>query len=133
MIRAGLSSGTSTAGGSSGPGAAGTRGRRPPWRRSTRTRSRARMPPGRGRGLAGRLLHDQQRGPGVGEHEGDLVRGEPEVDRHHDRAQRVGGEHRLEELRAVGHHDRDPVPEARYRAAHGRRHGGDPLVQSGPR
>src|ERR1700733_7466902 len=60
------------------------------------------------------------------------VRGQPEVDRDRDRAQGVGGEHGLEELRRVRHHDGHPVPGADAALAHGGRDRADPLVKLRP-
>lgn len=58
-------------------------------------------------GVFGVGHHDGR--PAVVEDVGDLVAMEPSVDRHDDETGVPHGEHRLEVLGAVGHHDRNPV------------------------
>jgi hypothetical protein len=57
---------------------------------------------------------------------------EPEVDRDDDRADGGGGEHRLEELGAVGHHDRHPVAGPDSALPQRRRQPADPFVELRP-
>jgi hypothetical protein len=65
------------------------------------------------RGEAGQCaqhrVSDKDRRPAVGQQLRDLAGGEPEIHRHGDRAQQVGGQHRLEELGPVSHENRHPV------------------------
>ena len=77
-------------------------------------------------------LGDQHGGLAVLHQERQLGRGQPEVDRDRDRADPVGGQGGLDELRPVEHEDHHPVALAPPRAVQRAGQLGDPVVEVGP-
>ena len=68
----------------------------------------------------------------VVDQEGDLGRGQPEVDRNRDGPDHVRRQHRLDELGAVQHQDHHPVARADPSAAQGSGQCRDPVAKVGP-